>query len=353
MENKNPGAQDSTQVQLKDYEIPIGSNYILDARKKLGEGSFGYVFYGYSKKYNLEVAIKLEPKHKRKHCLHHECEIYMVLQKHIGIPVLHYCGSQGNYNVLIIDLLGHSLEDYFNKCKRKFTLLTTLMAMEQMLSLIEYIHNRKYIHRDIKPDNFLFGRGDKKNQLHLIDFGLSNRYRNLRTELHIPYKDGKSFVGNSRFASINTHLGIEQSRRDDIEGLGYILVYFMKGKLPWQGLKANNHKEKYEKVKQKKMEISLDTLCQGLPDEFKTFIQYARDLKFEDCPDYSYLKKLIIQICEKNQLTLDYNKFDWNLQKKEDNSSNEQKEDNNKENNRIEIKNKYESKPNSPDKKKE
>ena len=148
--------------------------------------------------------------------------------------------------------------------------------------------------------------------------------------MHIPYKDGKGLTGTARYVSINTHLGIEQSRRDDIEGLGYILVYFMKGKLPWQGLKANNRKEKYEKIKEKKMDISLDILCQGLPDEFKIFIQYARDLKFEDSPDYSYLKKLIKQIYEKNQLTFDYNKFDWNLQKNEDNSSNEQKEDNNK-----------------------
>ena len=343
MENKNPESEDSTQAKLRDYEIPIGENYILDARKKLGEGGFGNIYYGYSEKFNEEVAIKLEPKYKRNLRLFHECKIYMALQRGLGIPTMYYCGSQGDYNVLVIDLLGQSLEDYFNKCNRKFTLLTTLMVMEQMLSLIEHLHNRYFIHRDIKPGNFLMGRGDKKNQLYLIDFGLAKRYRDGRTGLHIPYKDGKGLTGTARYVSINTHLGIEQSRRDDIEGLGYILVYFMKGKLPWQGLKIRNRKERYEKIKEKKMEISLDDLCQGLPDEFKTFIQYARDLKFEDSPDYSYLKKLIKQICEKNKLTFDYNKFDWNLQKNEDNSSKEQKEDNNK----------NENKSNSTDGKKE
>ena len=131
MENKNPGAQDSTKVQLKDYEIPIGENYILDARKKLGEGGFGNIYYGFSEKYNEEVAIKLEPAYKRNLRLFHECKIYMALQRGIGIPKLHYCGHQGNYNVLIIDLLGLSLEDYFNKCNRKFTLLKSIFLVKQ------------------------------------------------------------------------------------------------------------------------------------------------------------------------------------------------------------------------------
>ena len=240
----------------------------------------------------------------------------MALQGGIGIPKLHWCGSQGNYNILIMDLLGHSLEDYFNYCKRRFTLLTTLMLVDQMLSRVEFIHSRNFIHRDIKPDNFLMGKGTKKHQVYAIDFGLAKRYRDPRTGLHIPYKDGKSLTGTARYASINTHLGIEQARRDDIEALGYILVYFMKGNLPWQGLKARTVKEKYEKIKEKKISTSLDSLCQGLPDEFKIFIQYARDLKFEDRPDYSFLKSIIRQMCEKNQLSFNYNKYDWILKKK-------------------------------------
>ena len=155
---------------------------------------------------------------------------------------------------------------------------------------------------------------------------MAKRYRDPRTGLHIPYKDGKSLTGTARYASVNTHLGIEQSRRDDIEGLGYILVYFMRGNLPWQGLKARTVKEKYEKIKEKKISTSLEALCQGFPDEFKTFIQYARDLKFEDRPDYSYLKNLLRQICEKNQLSFNYNKYDWILKKTAELNNEEHKE---------------------------
>lgn len=198
------------------------------------------------------MAIKLEPTHTKHPQLFYESKLYMALQGGIGIPKLRWCGSQGNYNILIMDLLGHSLEDLFNYCKRKFTLLTTLMVVEQMLCRIEFIHSRNFIHRDVKPDNFLMGRGNKKHQVYAIDFGLAKRYRDPRTGLHIPYRDGKSLTGTARYASINTHLGIEQARRDDIEALGYILVYFMKGNLPWQGLKARNVKEKYEKIKEKK-----------------------------------------------------------------------------------------------------
>ena len=173
----------------------------------------------------------------------------------IGIPKIHWCGSQGNYNILIMDLLDHSLEDLFNYCNRHFSLLTTLMAVDQMISRIEFIHSRNFIHRDVKPDNFIMGRGNKKYQLYAIDFGLAKRYRDPRTGIHIPYKDGKSLTGTARYTSINTHLGIEQARRDDIEALGYILIYFMKGNLPCQGMKARNIKEKYEKIKEKNYQL--------------------------------------------------------------------------------------------------
>ena len=293
-------------TKLRDYEIPIGDSYKLDARRKLGSGAFGDIYYGVNIKFNEEVAIKLEPTHTRHPQLFYESKLYMALQG--------------------MDLLGHSLEDYFNFCKRKFTLLTTVMVVDQMLSRIEFIHSRNFIHRDVKPDNFLMGKGSKKHQVYAIDFGLAKRYRDPRTGLHIPYKDGKSLTGTARYASVNTHLGIEQSRRDDIEGLGYILVYFMRGNLPWQGLKARTVKEKYEKIKEKKISTSLEVLCQGFPDEFKTFIQYARDLKFEDRPDYSYLKNLLRQICEKNQLTFNYNKYDWILKKSAELNNEEHKE---------------------------
>ena len=318
---------DKKSTQLRDYEIPIGDSYKLDARKKLGTGAFGDIYLGANIKLNQEVAIKLEHIHAKHPQLFFECKLYMALQGGIGIPKFHWVGGQGDYNILIMELLGQSTEDLFIYCKRKFTLLTTLMLGDQMLSIIEFLHSRNIIHRDVKPDNFLMGRGTKKHQVYVIDFGLSKFYRDQRTGLHIPYKEGKNLTGTPRFASINTHLGIEQSRRDDIEALGYILVYFMKGNLPWKGIKAMNVQEKYEKIKKKKISTSLDTLCQGLNDSFKVFIQYARDLKFEDRPDYSYLKAILRKMCEKAHLTFDYNKYDWILKKEQAYESNENNTD--------------------------
>lgn len=248
----------------------------------------------------------------------------MALQGGVGIPNLHWCGSQGNYNILIMDLLGPSLEDLFNYCKRQFSLKTTLMLAEQILSRIEFIHSRNFIHRDVKPDNFLIGVGKNKNIVYAIDFGLAKRYRDPRTGLHISYRDGKSLTGTARYASVNTHLGIEQARRDDLEAIGYIIVYFLRGSLPWQGLKAKNMKEKYEKIKEKKLTTQLQDLCKGFPEETQTFITYSRELRFEDRPDYSYLKKLIKQISDNNSVKFDY-EFDWALRKNEEKAKEEKK----------------------------
>jgi serine/threonine protein kinase len=165
---------------------------------------------------------------------------------------------------MVIDLLGPSLEDLFNKCSRKFSLKTTLMLADQMLQRVEYLHSKNYVHRDIKPDNFLIGIGKNSHILYLIDFGLAKKYRD-HNHVHIPYKDNKHLTGTARYASVNNHLGIEQSRRDDLEGIGYVIIYFCKGSLPWQGLKAKTKLEKYNKICEKKTQIGVQGLCSGLP----------------------------------------------------------------------------------------
>jgi len=218
----------------------------------------------------------------------------------------------GEYNVMVIDLLGPSLEDVFNQCNRKFSLKTVLMLADQMITRVEYMHTRGFLHRDIKPDNFLVGLGRKANQVYIIDYGLAKKYRDLQTHKHIPYRENKNFTGTARYASVNTHLGVEQSRRDDLESLGYVLMYFLRGSLPWQGLKAGTKKQKYDKISEKKMLTSIEALCKSYPSEFITYFHYCRSLRFEDKPDYSYLKKNFRDLFIREGYQLDY-VFDWTV----------------------------------------
>jgi len=234
----------------------------------------------------------------------------------VGIPNLNWYGVEGDYNVMVIELLGPSLEDLFMFCSRKFSLKTVVMLADQLLSRIEYIHSRSFLHRDIKPDNFLIGLNKRSNHVYVIDFGLAKKYRDPKTMQHIPYVDKKNLTGTARYASINTHCGIEQSRRDDLESLGYVLMYFNRGSLPWSGLKAATKKQKYEKIMEKKISTPIDVLCRGYPQEFATFLNYTRGLRFEDKPDYSYLRKLFSAIVAKEGIVFDY-MFDWTMVKAE------------------------------------
>ncbi|KAF1878670.1 hypothetical protein Lal_00047341 [Lupinus albus] len=268
----------------------VGDKFKLG--RKIGSGSFGELYLGVNIQTGEEVAVKLESVKTRHPQLHYESKLYMLLQGGTGIPHLKWFGVEGDYNVMVIDLLGPSLEDLFNYCNRKFTLKTVLMLADQLINRVEYMHSRGFLHRDIKPDNFLMGLGRKANQVYAIDYGLGKKYRDLQTHRHIPYRENKNLTGTARYASVNTHLGIEQSRRDDLESLGYVLMYFLRGSLPWQGLRAGNKKQKYDKISEKKVSISVEVLCKSYPSEFVSYFHYCRSLQFEDKPDYSYLKRL-------------------------------------------------------------
>lgn len=186
-----------------------------------------------------------------------------------------------------------------------------LLLADQMISRIDYIHSRDFIHRDIKPDNFLMGLGKRGNLVYIIDFGLAKKFRDARTNRHIPYRENKNLTGTARYASINTHLGIEQSRRDDLESLGYVLMYFNLGTLPWQGLKAANKRQKYERISEKKLSTPIEELCRGFPSEFATYLNHCRQLHFESRPDFCYLRKIFRVLFHRQRFLYDYI-FDWN-----------------------------------------
>jgi len=288
--------------------------------RKIGAGSFGDIYMGTNVQTGDEVAIKLESIKSKHPQLLYESKLYKILAGGIGVPNVHWYGVEGDYNVMVIDLLGPSLEDLFSFCNRKFGLKTVLMLADQMVNRVEYVHAKNFIHRDIKPDNFLIGLGKKANQVHVIDFGLAKKYRDSKAQQHIAYREGKNLTGTARYASINTHLGIEQSRRDDLEAVGYVLMYFNRGSLPWQGLKANGKKEKYEKIMEKKMSTPIEVLCKHFPSEFVTYLNYCRSLRFEDRPDYAYLRRLLKDLFFREGYQYDF-VFDWtilNYQSKEE-----------------------------------
>ena len=215
---------------------------------------------------------------------------------------------------MVLSLLGPNLEELLISNYGKFNISTVLIADQLVgihlndiilvlkfynfqLSSIEYIHSRNIIHRDLKPANLLIGLGPKNRHVYIVDFGLAKQFRDSETNIHIPYCNNLPLIGTARYASVNVHMGIEHSRRDDIESLAYILIYFMLGHLPWQGIPGAKHQVD---VGKKKVAITPEVLCQGLPIEFKLFLQYARSLKFSDRHDYQYIRDLFSNLCQQH-----------------------------------------------------
>ena len=219
-------------------------------------------------------------------------------------------GYNSKYNILIMELLGQSLENLFQAQNRSFSIKTACMLGVQMIDRIEYVHSRKIIHRDIKPDNFVIGRGLKSHIVYVLDFGLSKKYWSVSHKCQLPFIRGKKLTGTARYASINALSGCEQSRRDDLESIGYIIMYFIRGSLPWQGLKVNKKEDRYKKICEKKKETSAKDLCAGFPSEFETFVSYTRNLQFTEVPNYNYLRNLLKTILKKGGFTFDFY-YDW------------------------------------------
>ena len=353
------GGAGKEKIVMEDL---IAENFVLLTR--IGHGSFGEIILSYSLKEKTEVILKkeLKKKNQKSSPLHTELKAYQtlldisnttditglkpILQLEIqGIPKFYGFGDKENYYYLIQEFLGPNLSQLINYCgKKKFTLGTVCLLAMQMLNRIEYMHKRHYLHRDIKPENFCIGNEENTNTLYLIDYGLAKRFKDNKTNQHIPYREKRFFVGTPRYASINDHLGLELSRRDDLISIGYNLIYLLKGGLPWQGMKG---KDKANKLAQKKIQIPNDVLCNGLPNEFLHYLNYCKNLKFEERPDYKYLKGLfggLLGLVISN-FNLKRNEiiFDWCFKNvdeiwskylnKEENTKNSKKEEESKEEN--------------------
>lgn len=286
--------------------LVLEGKYRLERR--IGKGAFGEIFLGRID--NQEVAIKLERPETRRPQLAAETKLLLKMRGTPGVAQVYSWGRRDSQYYLVMQLLGPSLEGLMGIYKTGLPLKSVLMIGDQMVLRVKQLHNRGYLHRDIKPDNFLMGLGSHSSLLYLIDYGLAKQYWDPRTHIHIPNKQGKRLTGTVRYASLNTHLGCEQGRRDDIEGIAYVLIYLLKGVLPWQGLQAKSRNEKYRLIMQRKADVSMEDLCGGLPQQIKEFLLYSRGLRFEEEPDYSYLRRLLKEALLLEGYVYDC-EFDW------------------------------------------
>ena len=278
--------------------------------------NYSSIYEGINEKKNEPVIMKFEEKNKNE-VLENEAYLLYYLNG-LGIPKIISYGKNNSYNILIEELLGMNLYQIWElkENKTEYKLKTICMIALQILDRLEFIHSKNIIHRDIKPNNFLIGRKDPEI-IYLIDFGISVKYKSSRTGKHIKYKFKKIINGSLKYLSINAIKGYEQSRRDDLESLGYMLIHLILNHLPWLYIE-NLEIENLEKIKQiykAKLLTPPELLCNGLPDEFTQYIKYCRNLTFEQEPDYNYLKSLFNNILEKNQQKNDLN-FYWIINNK-------------------------------------
>ncbi|KAM5221091.1 casein kinase I-like [Ctenodactylus gundi] len=285
----------------------VGDKYRLI--RKIGAGSFGEVYLAFNITTGEEVAVKLERKSRGTSSLILESEVYSTLQGGVGIASVLWHGQNKNFNIMVMDRLGPNLESVFHFRSQKFSLKTVLMLADQMIARVEFLHSKSLIHRDLKPDNFAIGIGKNSDTVFLIDYGLAKQYIDSETGQHMPYRDDITLNVIAPFASINTHLGVEQSRRDDLESIGYILLYFIRGGLPWWGVKVASKKKSLD-VCEMMMSIPLEKLCEGYPEEFAVYLSYCRRLGFEETPDYTYVRQLFRNLFISLGYEYDY-VWDW------------------------------------------
>lgn len=293
-----------TQLDNQSMTLIVEGKYRI--LSKIGEGSFGKIFSGVNANNNKKVAIKIE-KSSESSLLKNEAKLYKLLEDCTGIPNLRSFGQEGIFNYMVIDLLGDSLEDLRSKCSGFFSLKTVISIGLQVLRRLESVHGLGVIHRDIKPDNFLID--PKTNLVYLIDFGLARRYLDCNNK-HFKQDYGRKLTGTVRYASVNVHQGLTPSRRDDLESIGYVMLYLLNGKLPWQSIKCSDKEERYKLIGQHKLNTSNWECFSESPDEFIVYLNYCRRLEFDEDPDYEYLRNILINLYKHQGYTVDQ-KYDW------------------------------------------
>ena len=282
-------------------------------KEQIGEGSFGMIYKAESGS-NL-YAVKFEKKRPNKRSLLESESKIMTYLRGSGIPKIYFYSIYNEYNVMIMQLLGKNLNNLLNKTQeRRLSIKTICMLGIEMIKILQYIHDKHIIHRDMKPDNFSMDYETEKI-LYLLDFGLARQYRSSKTYEHYPMKKNKKLTGTARYASINALKGYEQSRRDDLESAGYVLIYLLRGHLPWQGIDAKNKEEKYAKILYKKEITSSEELCRGYPEQLVSYLNYTKNLEYEEDPKYDYLIELFTKIIKTNLLDIIDYRYDWIVSK--------------------------------------
>ena len=278
--------------------------------KKLGAGSFGSIYEAQSTYSHKLYAVKLEDMKQDQYILEDE-SIFLSYINKPRIPKIKSFGYSGSYIILVMELLGKSLDKIFNELpSRKMSIRCVCNIAYQLIVIFEAIHNCDIIHRDIKPANIAIGREEKSKYIYLLDFGLSKKYRSSKTKKQFPFVKNNKLIGNARYSSINALEGGTQSRRDDLESIGYVLLYLLLGRLPWQGHISHSKEDKYYKIREIKSSTTAEQLCEGLPPQFEEYIKYTRNLQYEENPDYNYLKNLFLRVLKNYNWEFDYY-YDW------------------------------------------
>ena len=274
-------------------------------------GSFSIIYEGINIETNEHVAIKLEPRNAQSENLLLQNEIfYLYKLRHCpGIVKIITTGRTKKYNILIEPLLGGTLYSLYLDQNKNFTLKDICLISLQCISRLESVHNKGIIHCDIKPENFCVGLRDKRI-IYLIDFGISKKYRSDRTKKHIQFNITKTMCGTARYASMNALSGLQLSRRDDLESLSYMILYFLTKKLPWQGITAKSLATRYKKIYEKKFELENWDKFLSLPIQIQNFIKYCRNLGFSEDPNYKLMKNFFYDLMKQNEFVDDKN-FSW------------------------------------------